>query len=269
MSSVLFVVTGARTWTLTDGTAHPTGYWAEELLVPYRALRDAGHTVSFATPGGVTPVADAGSLGDGDAAAIAAVDGLDAPLVLADVDAAAYDAVYYPGGHGPMQDLAVDEDSAALIAATIAGGRPLAAVCHGVAALLPARTATGEPLIAGRAARSPAGTGRRGRHRGPVERSRGRRRPAHHRAEPAVVRVRRRRAPRRPRLSRRPSCSRAGVSSPAGKRRRSGSGRESAVGCDAFLGRLDERERVGDVLERFPGGAHAEHTAHDRTEVTA
>jgi len=150
MSSVLFVVTGARTWTLTDGTAHPTGYWAEELLVPYRALRDAGHTVSFATPGGVTPVADAGSLGDGDAAAIAAVDGLDAPLVLADVDAAAYDAVYYPGGHGPMQDLAVDEDSAALIAATIAGGRPLAAVCHGLAALLPARTATGEPLIAGR-----------------------------------------------------------------------------------------------------------------------
>ncbi|WP_270365715.1 type 1 glutamine amidotransferase domain-containing protein [Microbacterium algeriense] len=150
MSSVLFVVTGARTWTLTDGTAHPTGYWAEELLVPYRALRDAGHTVSFATPGGVTPVADAGSLGDGDAAAIAAVDGLDAPLVLADVDAAAYDAVYYPGGHGPMQDLAVDEDSAALIAATIAGGRPLAAVCHGLAALLPARTATGEPLISGR-----------------------------------------------------------------------------------------------------------------------
>lgn len=150
MSSVLFVVTGARTWTLTDGTAHPTGYWAEELLVPYRALRDAGHTVSFATPGGVTPAPDAGSLGDGDAAAIAAVDGLDAPLVLADVDAAAYDAVYYPGGHGPMQDLAVDEDSAALIAATIAGGRPLAAVCHGLAALLPARTATGEPLIAGR-----------------------------------------------------------------------------------------------------------------------
>jgi putative intracellular protease/amidase len=150
MSSVLFVVTGARTWTLTDGTAHPTGYWAEELLAPYRALRDAGHTVSFATPGGVTPVPDAGSLGDGDAAAIAAVDGLDAPLVLADVDAAAYDAVYYPGGHGPMQDLAVDEDSAALIAATIAGGRPLAAVCHGLAALLPARTATGEPLISGR-----------------------------------------------------------------------------------------------------------------------
>ncbi len=96
MSSVLFVVTGARTWTLTDGTEHPTGYWAEELLTPYRALRDAGHSVSFATPGGVAPVADAGSLTEGDAESIAAIDGLATPLVLADIDPSAYDAVYYP-----------------------------------------------------------------------------------------------------------------------------------------------------------------------------
>lgn len=150
MSTILFVVTGARTWTLTDGTEHPTGYWAEELLTPYRLLTAAGHTVAFATPGGVTPVADAASLSDGDAEAIAAVPGLDSPLVLADVDAADYDAVYYPGGHGPMQDLAVDEDSAGLISATVAAGRPLAAVCHGLAALLPARAADGSPLVAGR-----------------------------------------------------------------------------------------------------------------------
>ena len=150
MFSVLFVVTAARTWTLTDGTAHPTGYWAEELLTPYRALRDAGHSVSFATPGGVAPVADASSLSVGDAEAIAAIHQLAAPLILADVDPADYDAVYYPGGHGPMQDLAVDEDSAALITATLAAGRPLAAVCHGLAALLPARTATGESVVAGR-----------------------------------------------------------------------------------------------------------------------
>ncbi|WP_282847638.1 type 1 glutamine amidotransferase domain-containing protein [Microbacterium oxydans] len=150
MSSVLFVVTAARTWTLTDGTAHPTGYWAEELLTPYRALRDAGHSVSFATPGGVAPVADAPSLSEGDAEAIAAIDQLAAPLVLADVDPADYDAVYYPGGHGPMQDLAVDEDSAALITATLTAGRPLAAVCHGLAALLPARTAAGGSVVAGR-----------------------------------------------------------------------------------------------------------------------
>ncbi|MFS0894324.1 type 1 glutamine amidotransferase domain-containing protein [Microbacterium sp. 179-I 3D3 NHS] len=150
MATVLFVVSAARTWTLSDGTAHPTGYWAEELLTPYRMLTDAGHEVVFATPGGVSPVADAASLGDGGADAVAAIPALAAPLVLADVDASAYDAVYYPGGHGPMQDLATDADSAALIAATVEAGRPLAAVCHGLAALLPARTSAGEPLVAGR-----------------------------------------------------------------------------------------------------------------------
>ncbi|MBO0979663.1 type 1 glutamine amidotransferase domain-containing protein [Microbacterium sp. SD291] len=150
MATVLFVVTGARTWTLGDGTAHPTGYWAEELLTPHRLLTDAGHDVAFTTPGGVAPVVDAGSLGEGDAEAIAALEGLATPLALAGIDPAEYDAVYYPGGHGPMQDLATDADSAALITATVAAGRPLAAVCHGLAALLPARAATGEPVVAGR-----------------------------------------------------------------------------------------------------------------------
>ncbi|GGM61373.1 type 1 glutamine amidotransferase domain-containing protein [Microbacterium saperdae] len=150
MSTILFVVTGARTWTLDDGTAHPTGYWAEELLAPYRILTEAGHDVAFATPGGVIPAVDSTSLTDGDAEAIAHIDALSTPLVLAEVEPAAFDAVYYPGGHGPMQDLAVDADSAALIAATVAGGRPLAAVCHGLAAFLPARSAEGESVVAGR-----------------------------------------------------------------------------------------------------------------------
>jgi putative intracellular protease/amidase len=150
MSTVLFVVTAARSWTLSDGTEHPTGFWAEELVTPWRLLTAAGHDVVFATPGGVAPVVDAASLGDGDAAAVAEIPGLAAPLVLADVEASAFDAVYYPGGHGPMQDLAHDLDSAALISATIAAGRPLAAVCHGLAALLPARTEVGDPVVAGR-----------------------------------------------------------------------------------------------------------------------
>lgn len=150
MSTVLFVVTGARTWTLADGTEHPTGYWAEELLTPYALLTEAGHQVVFATPAGVTPVADPGSLREGDAEAIADIAALRAPLVLAEVDASAYDAVYYPGGHGPMQDLAVDADSAAVIADTMAAGRPLVAVCHGLAALLPAATATADALVSGR-----------------------------------------------------------------------------------------------------------------------
>ena len=150
MASVLFVVTAAQSWILRDGTAHPTGFWAEELLEPYRVLTSAGHSVSIATPGGVVPLADPASVQEGDAAAIAAIPALTAPLVLADVDPAAFDAVFYPGGHGPMQDLATDPDSAALIVATLDAERPLAAVCHGLAALLAARDAAGEPVITGR-----------------------------------------------------------------------------------------------------------------------
>lgn len=150
MSTILFVVSAARSWTLADGAAHPTGFWAEELLTPYRLLTAAGHRVDIATPGGRPPIADAASVQEGDAEALAAIPGLAAPLTLSTVDPAAYDAVFYPGGHGPMEDLAVDEDSAALVTATLAAERPLALVCHGLAALLPARTATGEPAAAGR-----------------------------------------------------------------------------------------------------------------------
>lgn len=151
MSTVLFVVTAAHTWTLNDGAAHPAGFWAEELLTPHRLLTAAGHKVLFATPGGMAPIADVGSLGEGDADAIAAITDLSTPLVLADVDSADFDAVYFPGGHGPMQDLATDPASAALIEATIDAGRPLAAICHGLAALLHAHTTDGKPVIAGRA----------------------------------------------------------------------------------------------------------------------
>lgn len=156
MPAILFAVTGATRWTLTDGSAHPTGYWAEELLTPYRLLVEAGHQVVVATPGGVVPVADEGSLapeanGDHDVRPeLAAVVGLRAPLRLEEVDVADYDAIYYPGGHGPMEDLAVDPTSGALITATLDAGRPLAAVCHGAAALLAARRADGTHAVAGR-----------------------------------------------------------------------------------------------------------------------
>ena len=156
MSTVLFVVTSARTLTLSDGTAHPTGFWAEELLAPYRVLTEAGHRVEFATPGGVAPVADEASLGTDEAAradvsaALAAVDGLSAPLSLHDVDLARYDAVFYPGGHGPMADLAADDASGALITTALDAGLPLALVCHGLAALLAAKHADGTLAAAGR-----------------------------------------------------------------------------------------------------------------------
>ncbi|NYI94261.1 putative intracellular protease/amidase [Streptomonospora nanhaiensis] len=75
---------------------------------------------------------------------------LESPLVLADIDTAAYDAVFYPGGHGPMEDLASDADSARVITETLAADKPVALVCHGPAALVATSDAPGGPPFAGR-----------------------------------------------------------------------------------------------------------------------
>ncbi|MFI9331763.1 type 1 glutamine amidotransferase domain-containing protein [Kitasatospora sp. NPDC052868] len=158
--TVLFVVTGADYWTLADGTKHPTGFWAEELVAPYRAFTAAGHDVVVATPGGVVPTVDQGSLSAGanggqeqaDAlrTELAGIGALAAPLKLAEVDLADYDAVFYPGGHGPMEDLAVDADSGRLLIAALESGKPLGVVCHGPAALLAAVRPDGTSPFAGR-----------------------------------------------------------------------------------------------------------------------
>lgn len=155
MSKILFVLTGARFWTLNDGTKHPTGFWAEEVVVPHRAFVAAGHEVAFATPGGVVPVADQASIAPGEdgatvmATEVDAITGLKNPLRLDEVDLADYDAVLYPGGHGPMEDLAVDADSGLLLTRALDSGKPLGVVCHGPAALLAARRADGTSPFAG------------------------------------------------------------------------------------------------------------------------
>ncbi len=156
MSKILFVVTGARAWTLKDGTQHPTGYWAEELVAPYRAFTEAGHQVVVATPGGVQPVVDEGSLapeangGQENADALReAIDGIEqlrAPESLDLVDPTAYAAVFYPGGHGPMEDLSGDADSARLLVQTLESGKPLGIVCHAPAALLATEGPDGSPF---------------------------------------------------------------------------------------------------------------------------
>lgn len=156
MSKILFVVSAATNWTLADGTQHPTGFWAEELLAPYRLFTEAGDTVEFATPGGVAPVADEASLapemndGNDVRPELDAIDALKQPLNLSGVALDDYDAVFYPGGHGSMEDLAVDATSGKLIADTLAAGKPVAIVCHGPAALLPARDENGDPVVKGR-----------------------------------------------------------------------------------------------------------------------
>ncbi|WP_081240250.1 type 1 glutamine amidotransferase domain-containing protein [Streptomyces viridosporus] len=159
MSKILFVVTGADRLTLADGTTHPTGFWAEEAVAPYEAFRAAGHEIVVATPGGVVPPVDQGSLtpemnggrenADRIAKALRSFTELQRPVRLEDVRLDEYAAVFYPGGHGPMEDLAVDPDSGRLLTEALASGKPLAVVCHGPAALLAAVRADGANAFAG------------------------------------------------------------------------------------------------------------------------
>ncbi|MFC9362045.1 type 1 glutamine amidotransferase domain-containing protein [Rhodococcus sp. NPDC057014] len=161
MTSALIAVTGVDYWTLADGTTHPCGYWPEELSTPYQVFVDAGIDITIATPGGVTPTADqvgfapeynGGSAEEGQRikAHLESIAALRSPEVLEDVDAASFDFIFVPGGHGPMEDLAVSEFFGALLRQFFDAGKPVAAVCHGPAALLPARDDNGEWLFAGR-----------------------------------------------------------------------------------------------------------------------
>ncbi|NUR31382.1 MAG: type 1 glutamine amidotransferase domain-containing protein [Catenulispora sp.] len=146
---VLFVVSRARQLTMRDGSLLTTGYWAEELLVPYRAFTEAGYDVEFATPVGLAPQPDPRSLSAQDDAELRRIVDLQNPLVLDDVESDGHDAVFVPGGHAPMEDLATDRVAGDLITAALAAGKPVGAVCHGPAALLAARRPDGTPTVAG------------------------------------------------------------------------------------------------------------------------
>ncbi|MFC8084191.1 type 1 glutamine amidotransferase domain-containing protein [Streptomyces sp. NPDC057340] len=159
MAKILFVMTGADEWTLADGSKHRTGYWADEAVVPYEAFKAAGHEITVTTPDGVVPPVDPASLaadangGAENAAKVMAVtDGAAEfrnPVALADVTVEDFDAVYVPGGHGPMEDLAVDADSGRLLAHAVQAGMPVGVVCHGPAALLAAVREDGANAYAG------------------------------------------------------------------------------------------------------------------------
>ncbi|MGW0732283.1 type 1 glutamine amidotransferase domain-containing protein [Streptomyces sp. NPDC002851] len=159
MSKILFVVTGADHWTLADGTKHPSGFWAEEAVAPYEKFKAAGYEVVVATPGGVVPTVDQGSLApevnggqegaDKIAAALSSFAELRSPIRLEDVRLDDYAAVFYPGGHGPMEDLAVNADSGKLLTLALESGKPLGVVCHAPAALLAATRADGTNTFRG------------------------------------------------------------------------------------------------------------------------
>ncbi|MDN7739068.1 MULTISPECIES: type 1 glutamine amidotransferase domain-containing protein [Burkholderia] len=219
MRNILMILSAAKAWTQKDGSQRPTGFWAEEFVAPHQALTAAGCAITVATPGGKPAVVDALSLSievnHGDAAKVAELtayldtqaDTLRAPRPLAKIELGGFDAVFVPGGHGPMQDLAVDADTGRLLAAAIADpGKLVAAVCHGQAALLAAGDATAwafrgrrltgfsnvEETQTGLAANAlaaggPAARGqRRVRGRRAMERIRGGGRQSRHRAEPGL-----------------------------------------------------------------------------------
>jgi putative intracellular protease/amidase len=156
---ILMVLSGVDHWTQNDGSADPSGYWAEEFVVPHQLLTDGGFTVDIAAPVGGKPTADPASLREDvagpDAAEFAAyidkhAEELAAPKPLSGVDVTGYDAVFIPGGHGPMEDLAHDPDLGRILTDANAAGKIIAPLCHGPAALLSANVSGGRWLFAGR-----------------------------------------------------------------------------------------------------------------------
>lgn len=138
-------------------TGKKTGFWLEELAAPYYAFKDAGAEIVLASPKGGQPPLDPKSNEpdfqtaltrrfEADAEANAQ---LASTVRLDSVSQADFDTVFYPGGHGPLWDLAEDRDSIGLIESFIEAGKPVALVCHAPGVLRHVKAATGRPLVEG------------------------------------------------------------------------------------------------------------------------
>ncbi|WP_208951876.1 type 1 glutamine amidotransferase domain-containing protein [Rahnella sp. ChDrAdgB13] len=139
-------------------TGRKTGFWLEELAAPYYAFKDAGAEITLASPKGGNPPLDPKSNEsdfqteqthrfEADADAVAQ---LAATVRLDSVSQADYDAVFYPGGHGPLWDLAEDKNSIALIEAFLSADKHVALVCHAPGVLRHVKTPAGKPLVEGK-----------------------------------------------------------------------------------------------------------------------
>ena len=155
-ANVLVVLSDSDHLDLKDGKVFETGFYLNELMQPVKALLDAGHDITFATPKGTAPTLDKSSVDKmhfgGDVAAVEASSALleklnltskeKSPVVsLARVEQIGYDhfdAVYVPGGHAPMQDLLVSEEMGKLLTDFHMKGKTTALACHGPIALLSA-----------------------------------------------------------------------------------------------------------------------------------
>jgi len=152
---VLMVLTSHDT---LGNTGRKTGFWLEELAAPYYAFKDAGAEIVLASPKGGNPPLDPKSNEpdfqtelthrfEADAEAKAQ---LASTVRLDSVSQADFDTVFYPGGHGPLWDLAEDKHSIALIESFYAAGKNVAFVCHAPGVLRHVKTPEGKPLVEGR-----------------------------------------------------------------------------------------------------------------------
>jgi putative intracellular protease/amidase len=139
-------------------TGRKTGFWLEEFAAPYYGFKDAGAEIVIASPKGGQPPLDPKSnepsfqtdLTHRFEADPAAQAHLASTVRLDSVRSTDFDTVFYPGGHGPMWDLAEDPNSIKLIEAFVAAGKPIALVCHAPGALRHVKTPDGRPLVQGK-----------------------------------------------------------------------------------------------------------------------
>ncbi len=139
-------------------TGKKTGFWLEEFAAPYYVFHDAGAEITLGSPKGGKPPLDPKSdeaeaqtpaterfKKDADTQAVLA-----STHKLADIDVDSFDAVFYPGGHGPLWDLTEDTHSIQIIETAIASGKPVAAVCHAPGVLKNVQGTDGKPLVNGK-----------------------------------------------------------------------------------------------------------------------
>jgi putative intracellular protease/amidase len=139
-------------------TGEKTGFWVEEFAAPYYAFVDAGVEVTLASPaGGQPPIDPTSTLVDFQTDATKRYDADSAAQtlmantkVLSEVNSSDFDAVFYPGGHGPLWDLVDNTDSISLIESFVKEQKPVAAVCHASAAFLNVKDTDGNALVAGK-----------------------------------------------------------------------------------------------------------------------
>ena len=130
---------------------HKTGLWLEEYAIPYNELAAAGfHLVTASPKGGEAPIDPRSFEADAATKYADALEQIKRTKTLDEIDPAPFDAIFFPGGHGPMFDLARDARVKALLRHFVDAGKPHAAVCHGPAAFVGASTASGQPIVAGK-----------------------------------------------------------------------------------------------------------------------